>query len=135
MSESKNTIRKPAGLLPLAVALLLAVPLVSLAQEHAGHAMGQEMKMPQTADDHRKLAEQYDHKAAEARADIAAHKKMLAEFSKRVAQNPKTTTENPYLRKMRLHCEKYIRATEAMAREADAMAQFHRFRAREVEGK
>jgi hypothetical protein len=95
----------------------------------------QEMKIPQTPQDHRELADRYQKKAAEYRQEIEMHKKMLAEFSKKVAKNPKDTGENPYIRKMRLLCEKYISAAEGLAREADEMAKFHTFRAKELEGK
>lgn len=117
--------------------LVIALPALARAQEpkpdHAMHS--QEMKIPQTAQDHRELAERYQKKAAEYRQEIEMHKKMLADFSKTVARNPKDTGENPYIRKMRLHCEKYIRAAENLAREAEEMAKFHTFRARELEGK
>ncbi|MBL8208882.1 MAG: hypothetical protein JNM09_31985, partial [Blastocatellia bacterium] len=52
-----------------------------------------------------------------------------------VAKNPKDSTENPYIKKMRLHCEKYSKAAEALAQEADEMAKFHTMRAKEMEGK
>jgi hypothetical protein len=119
--------------------LAIAAPALSAAresqQDHSGHTAGQEMKIPQTAQDHMDLAECYQKKAAEYRQEIATHKKMLAEYSKGVARNPKDTSENPYIKKMRLHCEKYISAAENLAREADEMAKFHTFRAKELEGK
>ena len=52
-----------------------------------------------------------------------------------MARNPKDTGENPYVKKMRLHCEKYINASENLAREADEMAKYHEMRAKEMEGK
>lgn len=123
----------------LTLALVLAVPVFSrgesAGQDHSSHASGQEMKMPQTAKDHHELGERYQKKAAEYREEIAMHKKMLADYSKRVAKNPKDPGENPYIKKMRLHCEKYIRAAENLEREAAEMAKFHTFRARELEGK
>lgn len=123
----------------LALLLAIAAPVLSrsegMAQDHSGHASGQEMKIPQTAKDHYELAERYQKKAAEYRAEIEMHKKMLAEYSKGVAKNPKDTGENPYIKKMRLHCEKYIRAAENLEREAAEMAKFHTFRAKELEGK
>ncbi len=63
------------------------------------------------------------------------HKKMLADYSKTVARNPKDTGESGYIKKMRLHCEKYSKAAEALAQEADEMAKFHTMRAKEMEGK
>ena len=102
-------------------------------QDHSAHS--QEMKAPQTAQEHRERAEQYKKKAAEYRKEAEAHRKMLADYSKTVARNPKDTGENAYIKKMRLHCEKYIKAAEALAQEADEMARFHELRAKEMEGK
>lgn len=104
-------------------------------QDHSGHAMGQEMKMPHTAQEHQEHAEQYQKKAAEYRQEAAAHKKMAADYNKTVATNPKSTTENAYIKKMQLHCEKYSKAAESLAQEADEMAKFHTMRAKEVAGK
>ena len=104
-------------------------------QDHSGHAMGQDMKMPQTTQEHRERADQYQKKAAEYRKDAEAHKKMLADYSKTVARSPKDTGESGYIKKMRLHCEKYSKAAEALAQEADEMAKFHTMRAKEMEGK
>lgn len=60
---------------------------------------------------------------------------MLADYGKGVAKNPKDTSENPYIKRMRLHCEKYIRAAENLEQEAVEMAKFHTLRAKELEGK
>jgi hypothetical protein len=86
------------------------------------------MKAPQTAQEHRDRAGYYKKKAAEYRGEVESHKKMLADYSKGVAKNPKDTGENPYIKKMRLHCEKYINASENLAREADEMAKYHEMR-------
>jgi uncharacterized protein HemX len=102
-------------------------------QDHSAHA--QEVKAPQTAQEHRDRAEQYRKKAAEYRTEAQGHKKMLADYSKTVARSPKDTGENAYIKKMRLHCEKYINAAEALAQEADEMAKYHTMRAKEVGGK
>jgi hypothetical protein len=123
----------------LGLLLAFAAPIMSRAQEskeaHSAHASGQEMKIPQTVQDHLNLAEGYRKRAGEYRQEIEAHKKMLANYSKRVARNPKDTGENPYIKKMRLHCEKNIGDAENFARDAGEMAKYHTFRARELEGK
>ena len=121
------------SLLPTITSPVLSAAGQEPKQDHAMHS--QEMKIPQTPQDHRDLADRYQKKAAEYRQEIEMHKKMLADFSKTVARNPKDTGENPYIRKMRLHCEKYIKATTSAAQEAEEMAKFHTFRARELEGK
>jgi hypothetical protein len=119
------------------LALVTALPVPSLAQDakHDHSMQVQEMKAPQTAQEHRERAEQYQKKAAEYRKEAEAHRKMLADYSKTVARNPKDTAENAYIKKMRLHCEKYIKAAEALAQEADEMAKYHTMRAKEMEGK
>ncbi len=104
-------------------------------QDHSGHAMGQDMKMPHTAQEHREHAEPYQKKAAEYRQEAEMHRKMLTAYSKTVARNPKDTGESGYIKKMRLHCAKYSKAAEALAQEADEMAKFHMMRAKEMEGK
>jgi len=125
------------------LALTASVSNLAVAQEAmpghpahaAGHDMMMQMAMPESAQDHRTRAEMYEKKAAENRSDIAAHKKMLADYSKTVAVNAKTPTENPYIKNMRLHCENYIKAAEALAHEDDEMAKLHTMRAKETDGK
>jgi len=121
----------------VALILIAGLSILGMAQDakqdHSAHV--QEMKAPQTAQEHRERAEQYQKKAAEYRKEAEAHKKMLADYSKTVAKNPKDTGENAYIRKMRLHCEKYINAAEALAQESDEMAKYHTMRAKEMEGK
>jgi hypothetical protein len=96
---------------------------------------GQEVTAPQTAPEHRARAEEYQRKAAAYRKDAEMHRQMLTDYSKNVARNPKDPGENSFIKKMRLHCEKYIKSAEALATEAEEMAKFHAMRARELEGK
>lgn len=112
--------------MPLAaMALLLALVVPVFAQE---------MKVPETAKDHHEMAEHYQKVAAQTREDIEMHKKMSADFEQAAVKSPKAG-ENPYSKKMRLHCAKYIKASEGLAAEADASATFHNLRAKELEGK
>lgn len=138
---SRNAVAATIKTLTAGVLLMLAASFSTSAlaqdakQDHSGHVMGQNVKMPHTAQEHREYAEQYQKKAAEYRKESEAHKKMLADYSKTVARNPKDTGESGYIKKMRLHCEKYSKAAEALALEAEEMAKFHTMRAKEMEGK
>lgn len=116
----------------LAIGIAAILQVKSAAQEQPGHDM--EMKVPQTAMDHSAMAELYQKKAAEYRADIEAHKKMLADYKKAAVENAKMG-ENPHVKAERLHCEKYIKAAEALEAEATESAKFHTLRAKEMEGK
>lgn len=122
-------------LLLAAMTLLLAITVPVFAHGPAPGDSTDEMKVPATAKDHYEMAEHYQKVDAQTRKDIEMHKKMLAEFSKGVAKNPKSPSENPYIRKMRLHCQRYIKAAEALAGESAESAQFHTQRAKELERK
>jgi hypothetical protein len=137
--SSRNTVATTIKTLAAGALLAASFSMPAWAQEvkqdHSGHVMGQEMKMPHTAQEHREHAEQYQKKAAEYRKEAETHRKMLTDYSKTVARNPKDTLENGYIKKMRLHCERYGKAADALALEAEEMAKFHTMRAKEVEGK
>jgi hypothetical protein len=113
----------------------VALILLSAVLPAAGQSDSSQPKAPQTAKDHYVLAEYYNSQAAELRGEIEKHKQMLAEYSKGVARNSKDVVENPYIKKMRLHCEKYIKAAESLEAEALEFARFHTLRAKELEGK
>ena len=121
-------------LLLAAMTLLLAitVPVFAQGQEQADST--HEMKVPETAKDHHEMAEHYQKIEAQTRQEIEMHEKMLADFSKAAVKNPKAG-ENPYVKNMRLHCEKYIKAAEGLVTEAAESAKFHTLRAKELEGK
>jgi len=93
-----------------------------------------EPKVPQTAEDHITLAENYTKKAAGYRQDADEHRRMLKAYKSRIARVPKETLEDPWLKKMRLHCERYINEAESLAREADKFAEYHTLRAAELRG-
>lgn len=125
-----KTIDRPLLLLTLLLTIMVPGFVRGAQQDDSAH----KVKVPQTAKDHYELAEHYRKEADELRGEITMHKEMLAEFSKNAAQNPKSG-ENPYVKNMRLHCEKYIKAAETFAAEATESARFHTLRAKELEGK
>ena len=126
----KNALRSllPVILFSLAVSFTF---VSAVAQNDSTH----QVKVPQTAQDHYALADTYTKEAAELQGEIARHHEMLAEYSKDVAKLPKATGENSYIKNMRLHCEKYIKAAESLAAEDNDLAKFHTLRAKELEGK
>ena len=133
ITATRTKMNRTTRLLVAAMTLLLAITVPVVAQAAQADST-YKMKVPESAKDHSEMAEHYQKVAAETREDIEMHKKMLADFVKTVASNPKSG-ENPYAKEMRLHCEKYIKAAEDLAAEADASAKFHTLRAKEVEGK
>lgn len=114
------------ALLTLVTALI--IPALGFGQSHPGNGV------PRTVQDHQALAEHYQRQATELRAEVSMHREMLKTFGEGVAKNAKAG-ENPYLRKMRLHCEKYIKAAETLAAEATEFGRFHTLRAKELQGK
>lgn len=90
--------------------------------------------VPDTAEQHLEKAMQYKAKAAAFREEADDHRAMLAKYKMRVAPSPKDVLENPWVKKMRVHCEKYIKEADALARDADKFAEYHRLRAAELRG-
>ena len=94
--------------------------------------------VPHTAQEHLARAAAYKEKAAQYRKEADEHRKMLAGYKKAQgspALENKMGREEPWVGKMRQHCESYIKAAETMAAEADSFAQFHRMRGEEMQGK
>ena len=92
-------------------------------------------KVPQTVEDHLALVERYRCKAAEHHKEADEHRKMLAGYRSDMATIPnKMGREFPWFTKLREHCEGYIRRADALASEAERFAEFHRMRAKELQG-
>jgi hypothetical protein len=86
-----------------------------------------------TAADHLTRAEDSRRAAAAFRQDAARYRQELEKEKRSIAILPKAT-ENPWWRKARLHYEPLIEQAERSAAEADRLAEYHRFRAAELEG-
>lgn len=94
--------------------------------------------VPQTAEEHLARAGSYREKAAQYRREAEAHRKMFADYDKRQgspALRSKLGREEPWIAKMRQHCDSYIKEAEKMAAEAERFAEFHRMRGEEMRGK
>ena len=92
------------------------------------------VKLPVTPADHLALAEEYKKKAAGYRAEAAVHKTMLEDY-KQALSGQERVSEDPYVTKMRIHCEAVIKPAEALAVEAEKFADFHRIWAAALQGK
>jgi uncharacterized protein HemX len=118
-----------------ALALLTSVALIGAAGWAAAQAKGEKAQatssVPRTAQDHLERAKTYDAKAKEYREEAQTHRQMMDEAVKKVAVPGQ---EEPWITKMRTHCEGFIRKADALAQEAESFAQFHRMRAKEMLG-
>jgi hypothetical protein len=92
---------------------------------------------PETSKEHQALADTYRKKAASYREEAATHRRMLDAYKKQVTvpTDAKSAIENSWLKKMRVHCEAYMRDAEALAAGAEKFAEFHTMRAAELQGK
>jgi hypothetical protein len=90
-----------------------------------------------TADEHLALADTYRKQTAVYREEAAAHRQMLETYKKRVAvpSDARSGIENAWVKKMRLHCEEYIRDADKLAVDTEKFADFHTMRAAELQGK
>lgn len=92
---------------------------------------------PETSKDHLALADAYRKTTATYREDAAMHRQMLAAYTKKVAvpTDGRGGSENPWIKKMRVHCEGYIRDADKLAGDSEKFAEFHTMRAAELQGK
>lgn len=128
---------------PFVLAALLATPLVFGASPITARPQTPlltaekewAVKLPSKPQEHDAMSEEYKKKAAAYREEATFHRKMLADYKARVAVIPKSSVENPFIRKMRIHCEGYIKDAEALAADADRFADYHHLRAEELRGK
>lgn len=116
-------------------AIMIAMSLATgslLATAVPAHA--DDVKVPETVADHMTLAKHYTDKAAAYRAEAEHHRKMAEAYKKGVASSPKAPA-NPWLVKMQKHCMAFVRDAEKLAKDAEKAAEYHTFRAKELEGK
>jgi len=146
---------RKAGVLATGLLLAVAEAFAAPFQEPAAKPPlvvdeeGLGIHFPRTAADHLAVAEEYVAKAAGWREDAKLHRRMLAAYERLVADlaaSPAPArkggitvplgsvqkTPAQHLFEYRAHCEAYIHGAEALADEANAMAKFHRARAREL---
>lgn len=96
----------------------------------------EEPKAPVTVQDHLDLAKVYIAKAATYRKEVAFHREMFAAYkSKSVPAAGKAGSPNPWVVKMRKHCEALIKDAETLAARAETAAQYHELRAAELQGR
>ena len=93
-----------------------------------------EFKIPETAQEHLAMAEKYKEKAAQYRAEAKYHQQMNEEYKKKVAISPKSPSENPWIKEMRIHCDRYIKEADNLADEALKFSEYHLMRGKELQG-
>ena len=93
-----------------------------------------EVKIPETASEHLAMAQSYREKVKMYLNEVETHQQMLEAYKKRVPVNPKAQMENPWIKKMRKHCERYIAEARSLAAEAQEFAKYHELRGKELQG-
>ena len=98
----------------------------------------EQMRVPESPDEHFARAASYAAKAGAYRQEAAAHRRMFADYESsgsNSAIQSKMGRELPWVAKMRNHCDSYVKEAERLAAEADRFAEFHRMRGAEMQGK
>lgn len=115
-----------------------AALLVSAGRGRAAEAseeeMGRVVKLPDTAADHLALAKSYDEKAKAQQKEADYHRDMAAAY-KKAHPDLKGGVRDPWTVKMERHCTAIVKDAEKLAQDEKVMADFHRLRARELQGK
>ena len=114
-----------------ALALTFSIALGATPAE----AQGQDVRVPQTAQDHLELAALYERVAVHSRGEADSVRKSLQTELRRLASFPnKTGSEFPWVTKLKRAAQPKIDAAEKAAEVAARSADYHRLRAKEVEG-
>ena len=126
---------------PLALVVLFATPLIfpspiSAAgeKEKTRPATTPAAKVATTPEEHLAKAAEYLKKSAAYRAEADVHRNMLDKYVQE-NNNAERPDEDPYVTKMRTHCESFISKADALATEAEKFADFHRMWAAQLRGK
>lgn len=93
-----------------------------------------DVKMPETAEEHLAMAESYREKVRLYLQEVETHQRMLEDYKKRAAYSPKASVENPWLKKMRKHCQAHINNARRLAEEAQEFADYHEILGKELQG-
>jgi hypothetical protein len=118
----------------LAVLLILTPAVVSHADD-AVQTQGADVRVPQSPQDHAELAGLYQRLAAQQRGRAESLRKALAAQIQRIAVLPnKTGVESPWVTKVKREAQPEISQAETVAAEAERSANYHRMRAKELEG-
>ena len=125
---SCSSIRRGARIGLLVTAILAGI------SASGGNLFAAEVKIPETASEHLAMAQTYREKVKTYLQEVETHQEMLAAYKKRVPVNPKAPMENPWLKKMRKHCERYISEARSLAAEAQKFADYHELRGKELQG-
>jgi len=114
-----------SALRTITLALVLATPLASRGQT----------KVPTTVDDHLALAKAYTEKATAWKKEAQYHRDMIEEYKRGAVPPDKSGKPNPWVRKMSDHCKAIADDAEKLAADAAKAAEYHTFRAKELQGK
>lgn len=126
-----------SGIVPLVIVMLasaLATGAAVYAAETAVPSSAISVKVPETAEEHLAMAQNYRQKVKMYLSEVETHQQMLEAYKNHVPSNPKVSMENPWLTKMRKHCEGYITEARSLAAEAQAFADYHELRGKELQG-
>lgn len=111
--------------------------LVALTLTTAASIAGAAPKPPQTAADHKALAEHYKEKAEALRAEAKEHREMADLYGKKSgAEATERWTGEDVAKSSKVIANHQAMAADAdkMAAEAEAAAEYHKLRAQELEG-
>lgn len=119
----------------LLAVLLMLTPSAVLPADEAVQTQGAAVRVPQSPQDHVELAGLYQRLAAQQRGRAESLRKSWAAEIKRQTPFPnKAGVEFPWLTRLKRQAQEEISRAESEAAEAGRFADYHRMRAKELEG-
>lgn len=115
----------------LSIRALGGTAVVALALGFAAHA--DEMRLPQTSEEHEAMARAYEGKAAAWRGEAAYHREMAAAYKKSHPDPDIKGIHNDDATKMEKHCMAIVKHVEKLVAAAEVAAKHHHLRAKELQ--
>ncbi len=92
------------------------------------------VRIPQTAGEHRAMAESYRLKAIAYEREAQTHQLMCEEYKFRISIPKNQLAAGPSVMEAQKHCERYVRDTTDLAENARELAQYHTAQAKALRG-
>lgn len=120
-------------MLKVAVFLLVSAVGAYAASGAPGSREVQKVRIPQTASEHRAMAESYRAKAIAYQTETETHRLMCEEYKFKVAMPATPMETGPSLMQAQKQCERYARDTTDLVENARELAVYHEARAKALE--
>ena len=131
--RTNNAWTRIVGTILMTVFLFAFPAAYTLAGEPGSQEM-QKVRIPQTAEEHRAMAQSYRMKAMNYERDAETHRLMCEGYKFKVSIPENPMVAGPSLREAQRDCERYMQDAKKLAESARELSEYHTAQAKALEG-